>query len=119
MAQKLNQKQFGVKYSTDEQLTGDVWIDGKPIYRKTIYTGQLPNNAQTLTEHNISNIDKVVKIYGLAWNSTPTFLTLPYPHSTAGSSMATFADTTKITIGSGSDRTPYTNSYVTLEYTKV
>lgn len=30
--QRINSKQFGTTYSTTEQLTGDVWVDGKPIY---------------------------------------------------------------------------------------
>lgn len=36
MAQKINQKQFGTKYSTSETITGDTWIDGRPIYQRGI-----------------------------------------------------------------------------------
>lgn len=36
----------GIKYSTTEVKTGDVWIDGKPIYRRT-FTGTPSKSAGT------------------------------------------------------------------------
>lgn len=33
------------KYSTSEVLTGDTWIDGKPIYLKVIDWGTIPSGA--------------------------------------------------------------------------
>ena len=44
-------------YFTDEIDTGMKWIDGKPIYRKVINVGALPNNSEKTIAHNISNID--------------------------------------------------------------
>lgn len=42
-------------YSTDETLTGETWIDGKPIYRKVIeYTGEI--EASTWTSISISSL---------------------------------------------------------------
>jgi hypothetical protein len=50
----------GMKYSTDEQLTGDLWLDGRPIYQKTIDFGLLPTSASTKTvPHNIQNLDYI------------------------------------------------------------
>jgi hypothetical protein len=40
----------GMQYSTDEQLTGDFWIDGKPIYIRS-FTG-----TQSITAPNANNI---------------------------------------------------------------
>ena len=45
-------------YSTDEVETGMYWIDGKPIYRKVINCGALPNNAAKDTAHNIQNLER-------------------------------------------------------------
>lgn len=57
-------------YSTDETVIGK-WIDGKPIYRKvivlesgTIHAGYYEYN------HNISNLDKALNIYGMCYSST-------------------------------------------------
>ena len=33
----VKQKDVYFKYSTDEQWTGEYWLDGKKIYTKTIY----------------------------------------------------------------------------------
>ena len=58
-------------YSTSEVKTNKVWIDGKPIYRKvivlesgTIHAGYYEYN------HNISNLDKTLNIYGMCYSST-------------------------------------------------
>ena len=45
-------------YSTNETKTNKVWIDGKPIYRKTIFVRSLPNNADPKEySHNITNMN--------------------------------------------------------------
>ncbi len=55
----------GVNYSTDEQEIGITWLDGKPIYQKTIYIGRLTNSTTWQSvAHNISNIDTVIDIRG-------------------------------------------------------
>lgn len=51
-------------YSTTEQVVG-TWIDGKPIYRKTIaYTGTALSSGTTSIQHNISNIGAHRQIVG-------------------------------------------------------
>ena len=52
-------------YSTTEQKTPFTWIDGKPIYKKTIDTGQIPSGSSTVT-FDISglSLDKLVKLEG-------------------------------------------------------
>lgn len=67
MAQKINQKQFGTKYSTTEQLTGDVWIDGKAIYKKT-FTGTITAAASVRNIALINDypaVDTLVKAEGM------------------------------------------------------
>ena len=48
-------------YSTEEQVVG-TWIDGKPIYRKVIDFGALPNSTLKQVPHGISDIDAIVSL---------------------------------------------------------
>lgn len=109
-------------YSTTEKMVGQ-WIDGKPIYQKTINVGALPNSATVLINHNISNIDKVIGLNAVGISSTGGCLPLPYTYA-SGSQGGTVADnikigvsTTEISIATGKDRSSITG-YVTLHYTK-
>ena len=45
-------------YSTEERNTGETWIDGKTIYRKT-FTYTPTTTDQTGFSHNIANVDKI------------------------------------------------------------
>lgn len=43
------QKQYADKqhsYSTKEELTGGKWINGKPVYKKTLYLNQIPRTGE-------------------------------------------------------------------------
>ena len=51
----------GESYSTDEQLTGGTWIDGKPIYRKVINKTCNIMNGWYDTGITISDIDKLIR----------------------------------------------------------
>jgi hypothetical protein len=52
------------KYSTLEVLTGDTWIDGKPIYRKVVPITIPSTGNSASSAHNISNLGSVVRLYG-------------------------------------------------------
>lgn len=56
-------------YSTEETNTGSTWINGKPIYRKVVSIGSLPNNTAVTINHGISNIEYVVNS-SLTWYDT-------------------------------------------------
>lgn len=109
----------GIDYSTDELDTGIKWIDGKTIYRKTINCGALPNTASKDVAHGITNIDRIVSIEGYAYNPT-LHSTMPIPYSTnsTAANVGVNADTTSINIFDGSDRSAFTEAYITLVYTK-
>ncbi|RLA81426.1 MAG: hypothetical protein DRG78_09225 [Epsilonproteobacteria bacterium] len=51
-------------YSTEEVLTTERWIDGKPIYRKVV--SGVSDEINQNTEHNIIDIDNIIdhQIYG-------------------------------------------------------
>ncbi|MDR2889829.1 MAG: hypothetical protein LBV33_08355 [Lachnospiraceae bacterium] len=56
----------GITYSTTEVLTGDTWIDGKPIYAQ-VFTGSITAAANTRsiqTIATISGIDKILECGG-------------------------------------------------------
>lgn len=103
-------------YSTDETFTGQYWIDGKPIYRKVVDCGALPNNTSKTVNHNIANIGWIVKYNGMAYDGNE-WLQLPasyYSNSAIGLSV----DSTVIYLRPYSNRTSYTTTYVVIEYTK-
>ena len=56
----------GHKYSTDEHIVG-TWIDGKPIYEKTISGGSFSSKGDFSVNHNISNLDEVVYVSNPIW----------------------------------------------------
>lgn len=53
-------------YSTEEIKTSKKWIDGKPIYRKVINLGNLPNATYKNVPTNISNLETIVSLLGFA-----------------------------------------------------
>lgn len=106
-------------YSTTEQLTPFTWIDGKPIYKKTVSFGQLPNSTSKRVNPNISNLERVVDMRAMARGqgiNTP----LPYASAQgAANQIEIFLDSTgEIMIAAGDNKSFYTECYVTLWYTK-
>ena len=104
-------------YSTDEVRCG-TWIDGKPIYRKVIDFGALPNATTKSIAHNISNIDKITKIEGITYaNYNYSLLPLVYNSNEAQYNTEIYVGSTYIYMKSTQNRSGVT-AYVTLEYTK-
>lgn len=66
----------GIVYSTDEQVVG-TWIDGRPLYEKTVYfgSGTLSNRASVSFEN--MNIDKIFVISGTFEDTTEGQLSIP------------------------------------------
>ena len=107
-----------ISYSTTEKVVG-TWIDGKPIYRKVVNFGALPNATSKSVAHNISNIAMITDIRGVALNpSTNTYLTLPYATTTATQNLQLYVNLTNITANTGFNLSIYTTTYIILEYTK-
>lgn len=106
----------GGNYKTTEQKTGFTWVDGRVIYKKTINTGQLPNNSIKEVAHGVTSLRRIINLEGIAYRSTNnTFAPLP---CTAGGPIYLFANATNIQITTTSDRTEFLESYVTIYYTK-
>lgn len=107
-------------YSTNEVKTGGKWIDGKPIYRKVVNFGALPNaTIKGVTFDNI-NADTFMKIEGIAMSANSTAITIPFTDvSSTTQSISIFANSTSVSINAGSvNRSDYNKCYIILEYTK-
>lgn len=106
------------KYSSDEQMIG-TWIDGKTLYHKTIRGGTLPNNTIKDVATDIDNPVTMINMYGIAL-SLDFFIQLPcsHPQSKYAVELSYVRSTNKVRLSTNYDRTPYSESYITLEYTK-
>ena len=114
-------------YSTTEKVVG-TWIDGKPIYRKVIDFGTLPN-ASSKTVSTGLNVNEVTicrplmgYAYGIDTNNIHYILTLPdiapnYPEGATRLTMSSSNSIYNIIITTGIDRSNY-NCYVDVYYTK-
>lgn len=71
------------EYSTSEQESGLIWTDAATIYKKTINLGALPDTTSKNVAHSISDLDRVIKIEGMADDGTDQ-IPLPYYHATDG-----------------------------------
>ena len=111
VASQLNAER---SYSTEEINTGKTWIDGKPIYRKTLDCEALPNSGNKIIAHNIANLGTVTKIYGLANYNNTVFITLPMASTTP---IDVYINGSNLIIYTTDNRSGY-NGYVILEYTK-
>lgn len=100
-------------YSTEEQVIG-TWIDGKPIYRKVIDLGQLPNNSTKTVETGLNSEEiRIVKISGNTSTSTGNYQAGLNDISTR---LSLLPDG-KLSIRTTDDFSPY-YGYAILEYTK-
>lgn len=106
-------------YSTQEVKTGGTWIDGKPIYRKTIDCGALPNNSYKNVNHNITDLDIIIDCYGEAIEVSGgnARIVLPNASTILANAIEIYLNSMYVVIQTGGDRSGY-NGYVTVEYTK-
>lgn len=108
-----------LNYSTSETATGGTWVDGKPIYKKTINCGALPNATTKAVAHHIIGLNHIIDLKAVAWNSSGTTINLPYTNYYGAQYQVTwYVDKTYINIGAGDNKSGYSNCYVTLYYTK-
>ena len=106
-------------YSTSESDTGMRWIDSKPIYRKVVNFGALPNASTKAVNHGISNLNTVVNFYGNILNSTTgdrLSLNVPSPSGPQYDILTTVTNT-QVKITCSVDRS-HQNAIVVIEYTK-
>ena len=115
---RQNEEVFCNEYSNSEKIVGK-WVDNKPIYRKVIDFGALPDStSKTYGVTNLS-IDNIIAIKGIAKSDVNTTTELP----TSGVSGVVSAielycwHNTILTIFTHTDMSSY-SAYIILEYTK-
>ena len=102
-------------YSDEEREVG-VWRDGKPLYEKTINFGAIPSITTKEVDHNISNLGMVIDFEGMMINADGMiYETLP---SGENSNFRIQILPTKIRIITSDSWVAWTDSYITLKYTK-
>ena len=104
-------------YSTTEHEIGK-WIDGSTLYEKTIDCGSLPNTTTKDVNHSISNLGYVVEMIGSGKNPN-SGIQIPIPYVYGNTKcLQLYVDSTIIRLVSTENLSVYTESYVTLKYTK-
>lgn len=102
-----------LNYSTAEIDAKAKWIDDSAIYKKTIDFGALPNNGTKDVAHNVSGISKIIKLEGYAYDSgTGLFVSL------GSNDIILWADSVNVEIRTYSDWSYFSESYITIYYTK-
>lgn len=103
-------------YSTDEQQIG-VWIDGKPLYQKTIEIASLPQNSSFQSfAHNITSIDTVAYSDVICKQSDGD-VWYPIPTARNSSNMLVLS-VNKTTVDILNNWYPMINVRATIRYTK-
>lgn len=108
-----------VNYSLEEQVIGS-WIDGKPLYQKTINYGALPNKTSKSIPSGIENLDYIISMYGTALSSSyKAIKLLPFVHSSdIKYNIQMDYRNNGVFITSSNDFSAYDISYITIQYTK-
>lgn len=106
-------------YSTTETRVG-TWKNNKPIYRKVIEIGALPNNNYKSVNHNITNLDKVTKLYMIVNISDGYFYQANMQGTSSlfgGNTVVVRGNSTQIQVGTTADYSGHTGDVI-IEYTK-
>lgn len=102
-------------YTTTETVIG-TWINGKPLYRKVVDFGYLPNTSSKTVNSGLSNV-KVLSITATAiYDNDGTTLTIPDTHGSYPMRIL-FNSSNQVEINTQNDRSSF-YTYVILEYIK-
>lgn len=108
-------------YSYEEREVG-VWVDGKPLYQKTIDFGTLPNNTTKTVAHNINSVNgqSFCKIEVIVSTSTTGYSTFQRVHDRDVKYQAFWEVTSTdiICYSRENDNSGYVRCFITLYYTK-
>ena len=105
-------------YSTNEVLTSERWTNGKPIYKKTINFGALPNNTTKTVAHNVSNMETYwVDVTNTFGARTGESLPVPLESGDTSAGANLYATPTSLIAKTTRDWSMY-NCTATIKYTK-
>lgn len=105
-------------YSIGEKVVG-TWVDGKPIYQKTIDLGNLPNATTAHVNTEISNAKRLINYFATATDANGGQIAFPrlWIGGTGDMYIGFGANLSTINIATTSDRSGMTG-YCTVQYTK-
>lgn len=101
-----------MNYSLTEAKTGATWIDGSPIYKKTIDLGNMPDSTSKQVAHNIQNILQIIKLESIMIDGSGSGWTIPYV-----SVRSVSVEGNNVVVSTAGDLSSFTG-YVTIYYTK-
>lgn len=113
-------------YKLQEMATPFKDWNGDTIYRCVVDCGALPNASFKYTDITSLNVKRVLRLSGISYSSTSqTYLNLPMANPTANFAVSLAVSpgregspSSTIAIGTGSDRSAFTQTYVEIVYTK-
>ncbi len=106
-------------YSTTETFTGKYWIDEKPIYRKVVECGALPNAETKQVATGLSNVFYVDYAVMAISTSNKTYTKWPsLSLGTLSNGISVSITYDSINLITKADYTMFDKVYVTLYYTK-
>ena len=103
------------EYSTAEKVVS-TWIDGKPIYQKTIPFSFV--GSSTVNVDISENIDIVLYAYAFAKNSKYMYTISMYTQGQGGQFLYDYAKPNKLRIKNTNPDFDNSGGYVTVQYTK-
>lgn len=117
----IKKKDVYFKFSTDEQWTGEYWLDGKKIYTKTFYTST-SGNAEVKINHGISNIGtfRSFDLGNSFWfnkSSNQAYPLNTYVNASSWSTSYTITNT-QLQMNYGANFVTDWGLYITIRYTK-
>jgi len=113
----VNDKKRRDQYLQQEDITTDTWVDGLPIFTKTVAISAIPVGATTNYPHGIAGLKTLVDIRIMVTNGTTQRL-LGYAHPTAANAAAVDVNATNIVITTGASFTANMAGYAIMQYTK-
>ena len=105
--------EVGAETKFGEWVENDITYD---IYRKVIEFGELPNAGSKSVPHDVADIIRFTRVYGIATDAAGQNLPLPMVSANGANNIYLAVGYARITIQTASDRSNFTRCYITLEY---
>lgn len=103
-------------FDTSETVTSKIWTNGKPIYRKVVDLGALPDTSSKNVAHNITGFDEFITISGFTSDGTTRF-PLPAGNPASAGAINLHVTATNVVITTGTNRLAH-DGIAIIEYTK-
>jgi len=117
----LTNHQFFINPSLSATTSNSQTPDFRPVFRRTINFGALPNATSKSVAHTIDMTATVIgtRLYGVASNpANNSIIPIPYITNTSTEVVKLEVTNTKVVITTYDNKTAYTNCIVVFEYIK-